>query len=306
MKKLFTLILLVAAYTVSAQPYLFSYFTGNSADGLKFAHSNDGLTWTAIKDGKSFLKPELGPNKLMRDPSITQGPDGTFHLVRTTGWTDSIIGYSSSRDLINWTEQRALPVMVHEPEVKNTWAPELFCDDQSGLYYIIWASTIPDRHSFVAESENEKGWNHRQYYTTTRDFVTFSPTEIYFNPDFSVIDGAIIKIGDKYMFVVKNENPNPAEKNLRVTFTDDLSKGFPVEVSAPITGDYWVEGPAPLKVGEYIYVYFDIYRDGKYGAVRSKNGIEWEDVSETISFPKGTRHGTAFPVSQSDIDNLLK
>ncbi|MCC8087668.1 MAG: glycoside hydrolase family 43 protein [Rikenellaceae bacterium] len=305
MKKILTFLFLAAALGTSAQPYLFSYFTGRSEDGLKLAYSYDGLTWTALNDGQSYLKPEVGPNKLMRDPSVIQDSDGTFHMVWTTGWTDPFIGYANSKDLINWSEQVLLPVMAEEPTVKNTWAPELFYDDKSELFYIIWASTIPDRHSYVAESETEKGLNHRQYYTTTKDFKKFARTEMFFNPDFSVIDGAIIKVGDKYMFVVKNENPNPPEKNLRVTFTDDLEEGFPTEVSAPITGDYWVEGPAPLQVGDYIYIYFDIYREGRYGAVRSKDGIEWEDVSETITFPKGTRHGTAFPVSQEVLETLL-
>lgn len=37
----------------------------------------------------------------MRDPSICQGPDGIYHLVWTSSWTDRIIGYASSRDLIH-------------------------------------------------------------------------------------------------------------------------------------------------------------------------------------------------------------
>ena len=83
-------------------------------------------------------------------------------------------------------------------------------------------------------------------------------------------------------------------------------EGFPTEVSAPITGDYWAEGPAPLKVGDYLYVYFDKYRDGRYGAVRSKDGITWEDVSEQVFFPTGIRHGTAFTVNKRVLEALMK
>lgn len=307
MKKFFTsflFALMLTCYGASAQPWLFTYFQG-SGDGLHFAYSRDGLTWTALNDGKIYVKPEIG-GKLMRDPSIVEGPDGTFHMVWTSSWTDRIIGYASSKDLVNWSEQKEIPVMMHEQEAKNAWAPELFYDSKSKLYYIIWATTIPDRHSPVAESEREKGLNHRQYYVTTKDFKTFSPTKMFFDPNFSVIDGAIIKTGKEYMFVVKNENPNPAEKNLRVTFTKNLKKGFPTEVSAPITGDYWAEGPSPLQVGDYVYVYFDKYRDGKYGAVRSKDGRVWEDVSDEVTFPRGMRHGTAFSVSEEILQNLLE
>ena len=296
--------------TISAgeTAYLFSYFINDSKDGLHLAYSYDGLNWTSLNGGRSFLTPAVGKVKLMRDPSICQAPDGTFHMVWTSSWTDRIIGYASSRDLIHWSEQQAIPVMMHEPEAHNCWAPELFYDEASETYYIFWATTIPGRHKEVPTSESEKGLNHRMYYVTTKDFRTFSKTKMFFNPDFSVIDAAIVKDpkqGDLIM-VVKNENSNPPEKNLRVTRTKDLAKGFPTKVSAPITGKYWAEGPAPLFVGDALYVYFDKYRDHRYGAVRSlDHGETWEDVSDQVSFPRGIRHGTAFAVDASVVEALV-
>ena len=288
--------------------YLFSYFINDSKDGLHLAYSYDGLNWTPLNGGRSFLTPAVGKDKLMRDPSICQSPDGTFHMVWTSSWTDRIIGYASSRDLIHWSEQQAIPVMMHEPEAHNCWAPELFYDEPSETYYIFWATTIPGRHKEVPTSESEKGLNHRMYYVTTKDFRTFSKTKMFFNPDFSVIDAAIVKDptqGDLIM-VVKNENSNPPEKNLRVTRTKNIAKGFPTKVSAPITGKYWAEGPAPLFVGDALYVYFDKYRDHRYGAVRSlDHGETWEDVSDQVSFPKGIRHGTAFAVDASVVESLI-
>lgn len=288
--------------------YLFSYFINDSKDGLHLAYSYDGLNWTPLNGGRSFLAPSVGKDKLMRDPSICQAPDGTFHMVWTSSWTDRIIGYASSRDLIHWSEQQAIPVMMHEPEAHNCWAPELFYDEPSETYYIFWATTIPGRHKEVPTSESEKGLNHRMYYVTTKDFRTFSKTKMFFNPDFSVIDAAIVKDptqGDLIM-IVKNENSNPPEKNLRVTRTKNIAKGFPTKVSAPITGKYWAEGPAPLFVGDALYVYFDKYRDHRYGAVRSlDHGETWEDVSDQVSFPKGIRHGTAFAVDASVVESLI-
>ena len=296
--------------TISAgeTAYLFSYFINDSKDGLHLAYSYDGLNWTPLNGGRSFLTPAVGKDKLMRDPSICQAPDGTFHMVWTSSWTDRIIGYASSRDLIHWSEQQAIPVMMHEPKAHNCWAPELFYDEASETYYIFWATTIPGRHKEVPTSESEKGLNHRMYYVTTKDFRTFSKTKMFFNPDFSVIDAAIVKDpkeGDLIM-VVKNENSNPPEKNLRVTRTKDLAKGFPTKVSVPITGKYWAEGPAPLFVGDALYVYFDKYRDHRYGAVRSlDHGETWEDVSDQVSFPRGIRHGTAFAVDASVVEALV-
>lgn len=284
--------------------YLFSYFVERGKDGLHLAHSSDGLNWTALNDGKSLLVPKVGKDKLMRDPSIVRGPDGRFHMVWTTGWWDKHIGYASSVDLVNWSEQKSIPVMEHEPTARNSWAPELYYDDLNQEFLIFWASTIPGRHSEVAESEREKGLNHRIYYTRTKDFETFAPTAIFFNPDFSAIDSALLQYGSEYVMFVKNENPNPPEKNIRITRSENAAGPYPTIVSEPITGNYWAEGPTPLQVGDYTYVYFDKYREHRYGAVRSKDLKEWEDVSDQVSFPSGIRHGTAFTVDSEVVAQL--
>ena len=123
--------------------YLFAYFSNNGygdrkgeAAGLHLAYSRDGLSWTALNGDRPFLVPEVGNDKLMRDPSICQGPDGTFHMVWTSSWHDRIIGYASSKDLVHWSEQRALPVMGHEPTARNTWAPKVTYNPDDGLFYL--------------------------------------------------------------------------------------------------------------------------------------------------------------------------
>lgn len=307
---LVTVSLLFAGFTASAkQPvknaYLFAYFVGNGEDGLHLAYSYDGLEWKALKDGKSFLTPTVGKDRLMRDPSIVQGPDGVFRMVWTSGWWDRGIGYASSKDLVHWSDQQNIPVMEYEPTAKNAWAPELFYDKKSKDYYIFWASTVPSLHPNAPDSATEKGLNHRLYSVTTKDFSSFTPTKLFFDPDFSVIDGTILQKGREYMLFLKNETLRPVQKNIRVTATFDLQKGFVTQVSPPITGNYWAEGPSPLLVDGYIYVYFDKYREHKYGAVRSKDCATWEDVSDKVSFPKGMRHGTAFTVSRKMVDALL-
>ena len=306
-KRLFILLLstLVLTGLIARDVYLFSYFIGEN-DGLHLAYSYDGLRWTELNGGHPLVTPTVGSDRLMRDPSIVQSPDGLFHMVWTSSWHDRIIGYASSPDLIHWSEQRAIPVMEHEPDALNCWAPELFYDEASETYYIFWATTIPERHKAVASTDNEKPWNHRIYSCTTRDFVTFSETRIFFNPDFNVIDAAIVRDPKtkELIMVVKNENSLPAEKNLRITTTKKIRKGFPTKVSRPITPDgVWSEGPAPLFVGDTLYVYFDMYTSHRYGVVRSlDHGKTWEDQSDLLQMPKGIRHGTAFCVN----DRVLK
>jgi hypothetical protein len=284
--------------------YLFSYFIGNGQDGLHFAYSTDGLKWDTLNGGKSYLIPQIGKDKLMRDPCIFQGPDGMFRLVWTSGWWDKGIGYASSKDLVNWSEQKNIPVMEKEDSAKNSWAPEVFYDPEKKEYFIFWATTIPGRHGKVATSASEKGLNHRIYDVTTKDFETFSEAKMFFDPSFSAIDATIIQKDKMFYMILKNENSNPPEKNLRVTKAHQAEGPYPTDVSAPITGKYWAEGPTALQVGPYVYVYFDKYRDHKYGAVRSRDMITWEDVSDQVSFPAGVRHGTAFKVSEKIFNGL--
>ena len=75
------------------------------------------------------------------DPSITQGPDGVYHMVWTTSWKGQTIGYASSKDLLHWSEQRAIPITV-AGGVVNSWAPEIFYDAKSKDFIVVWASTV--------------------------------------------------------------------------------------------------------------------------------------------------------------------
>ena len=282
--------------------YLFTSFRGNGEDGLHLATSEDGYHWTALNQDRSFLRPSVGKGKLMRDPSLAQAKDGTFHLVWTTGWTDQTIGYASSRDLVHWSEQQALAVMTHEAAARNAWAPELFYDESRNQWLIFWAATIPGRFPETDDSGNN-GYNHRIYCTTTKDFKTFSATRLFFDPGFNVIDATILKAAKKHYLVFKDERQTPVKKNLRLAVADS-AEGPYTQVSEPFTKD-WVEGPTAMKIADEWFVYFDQYRDHRYGAVKSRDLKHWEDVSNQLSFPAGTRHGTILKIS-GDLSRKLR
>lgn len=242
---------IVGAGREPAPRYLFSYFTGNGEDALHLAWSADGLTWTALRDGASFLEPKVGSG-LMRDPSIVLGPDGRFHMVWTTGWWDGGIGLAHSSDLIEWSEQEWLPVMRHEPTALNAWAPEIFYDETAGEYLVFWASTVPGRFPATEDSgdlrQDGRKLNHRIYFVATKDFVTWCRTKVLYDAGFNVIDATILEAGDEYVMVVKDETRRPvAKKNLRVARAAH-ARGPYGPASDPISAD-WVEGPTILKVG---------------------------------------------------------
>ena len=283
--------------------YVFSYFKGNGEDGLHLAYSEDGYKWETLKNDTSFLTPEVGKDKLMRDPCVIKGGDGLYHMVWTDSWTDNGIGYASSKDLIHWSKQEFLPVMAHEEKSRNTWAPEITYDENSKKYMIYWASTIEGQF-LETQSEEEKGYNHRIYYTTTKDFKKFKKTKLLYEPGFNVIDASIVKDEKGYTMFLKDETKVPVQKNLKIATSKKLEGPY-TKASEPITGNYWAEGPTATKInGEWV-VYFDKYTQKKYGAVK-QTSKGWEDISEQVSFPQGTRHGTVIKVSADVIAALKK
>ena len=285
-----------------SEALIFCYFKGNGQDGLHLAGSRDGYSWTALKRDSTFLRPTVSKDRLMRDPCILRGADGLFHMVWTVSWQDKGIGYASSKDLIHWSEQRFLPVMAQEDGTRNTWAPEITYDPATKTYLIYWASTITGKFP-ETQSKEENGYNHRIYATTTRDFQTFTPTKLLYEPGFNVIDASIQPDGRRFVMFLKDETREPVQKNLRVAFADKLAGPYG-PASAPITGNYWAEGPTAVKLGADWLVYFDKYREHKYGAVKSVDLTHWTDVSDQIKLPAGLRHGTIFRVSAQELKLL--
>ncbi|MDB5209296.1 MAG: glycosyl hydrolase, partial [Sediminibacterium sp.] len=278
--------------------YMFSYFINNGTDGLHYAYSYDGLTWNSLKHDSSFLQPTVSKDKLMRDPCIIRGADNMFHMVWTVSWNDREIGYSSSKDLVHWSEQRYIPVMEKEDSARNAWAPEITYDAANEEYMIYWATTI--RGKYPTDPGVEAGYNHRIYYTTTKDFETFSETKMLYDKGFNVIDATIVPDGRSFIMFLKDETPKPVpKKNIRIATSKKLTGDYS-DPGVPITGNYWAEGPSAIKIGDTWIVYFDKYRDHKYGAVSSTDLVTWTDISDKISFPKGTRHGTAFTITQKE------
>lgn len=283
--------------------YMFSYFKNNGQDGLHLAYSYDGYKWQALNNDSSFLKPLVGTDKLMRDPCIIKGVDGKFHMVWTLSWKERGIGYASSTDLIHWGEQQDIPVMMHEPTAKNCWAPEIFYNEKAKEYMIYWATTIPGR---FPESDSSGDNNHRIYYVTTNDFKSYSSTKLLYNQGFNVIDATIQKIGKQYVMFLKDETKNPVpQKNLHIAYSKKLTKGYG-KPTPSITGKYWAEGPTVTKVGDKWIVYFDKYRDHKYGAISSTDLKNWTDISDQIIVPKGLRHGTIFTITAEEFANIQK
>ena len=166
---------------------------------------------------------------------------------------------------------------------------------------IYWATTI--KAKFPA-TDTLGDNDHRIYYVTTKDFTTFSKAKLLYEHGFNVIDATIQKVGrKKYVIFLKDETLKPVHKNLHTATSKHLTKGWS-DPSPSITGTYWAEGPTAVKIGDEWVVYFDKYRDHKYGAVASKDLKKWMEVSDKISLPPGIRHGTIFKITREEFEKL--
>ena len=321
MNKLFSALLaalIVASCAPKKDVYLFASFLEPSVNGMNYLYSLDGYHWEPL--GDVWMMPEIGndhtyinrysgreetpkymPVRVLRDPSILEGPDGTFHLVWTTQWGGSRgFGYASSKDLIHWSEQREIPVMA-DSLTNNVWAPELFYDDVKKEFYVIWSSQIPpSRYTEL----DRLGTNacHRPYYTKTKDFVNWTPAKPFYDCGYNSIDGFLVKKGrNDYVFVLK-DNRKPGFSNCFAVFSDSPEGPF-TDPTEPFSPEY-SEGPCVIKVGDEWLIYYDVYRQVRYGAVSTKDFKTFTPIDDKISIPRGYKHGTMIAITRKQLKAL--
>jgi hypothetical protein len=294
----------------SPGPFLFSYFLDNGQDGLHLAFSRDGLTWTPLGGGRSYLAPTVG-GKLMRDPCITLGPDKVYHMVWTTGWWDNGIGIAHSQDLVVWSEPEFLPVMAHEPTAANAWAPEILYDDETQQYVIYWSTAIPGRFPESEQAGDIRtrdgiNLNHRVFQTTTRDFKTYTMAALLYDPKFPVIDASILHDGARFVMFLKDETKRPEpHKTIHMAFADHALGPYGPP-SPPISVENWVEGPTAFRAGSQVFVLFDAYTRKRFEGLKSSDLKTWEPITDRLVMPPGARHGTVSPVPDSVLNKLLE
>jgi signal transduction histidine kinase len=275
--------------------FLFSYFTDRDHEGLRLAWSKDGYEWDPLNNGLSIYSPPMGGTNLFRDPCIMQGPDGIFRVVWTCAWGGQAIGYGESKDLMHWSAGRTLPVMADEPNTANCWAPEIYWDDHRKEYFLIWASSITNRFLETLRQSDQLA-NQRIFSTTTKDFKTFTPTKLFYDPGFSVIDPTIFESEGKWRLLVKDETSIPTKKNLRIADGDDLQGPFAKahESFSP----QWAEGPAIFRTEGSWLAIFHFYANNTWGALRTKDLNTWQDVSDRLNMPPNSHPGTVIEVPQ--------
>lgn len=285
--------------------YLLSYFTDQDEgrEGLKLARSDDGFAFTPLGGGRGFLTPEVGKDELMRDPSLLQAPDGLWHLVWTSDWFGPVIGHATSRDLMNWSPQQTIPVMAGFAGVRNSWAPEMIWDAKARDFVIMWSSSIDGKYG-ATPGQRFEGLKLRPYYTRTRDFRTFAPTRLLFDPGFDSIDFTWLPLKEGgYRLVFKDETHDAEQRRWLLSCSAPSPTGPFGPVSKPFTKTM-TEGPTAIRIGERYVVFYDVYEQHHFGAASTTDFIHWRDETARVRFPADARHGTVVRVPRAFADAL--
>lgn len=285
--------------------FLLSYFTDRDEgrDGLKLARSDDGYRFAPLGGGRGFLKPMVGQDRLMRDPHLCRAPDGLWHLVWTSDWFGSVIGHATSRDLLRWSPQQAIPVMAAFSGVRNCWAPETIYDPERGDFVVFWSSSIDGRYGATPGARFE-GLKLRPYYTRTRDFRRFSPTRLLFDPGTDSIDFTFLRLNDGGLRLIYKDETHDTEQRRWLVSRSAASPTGPFgPVTAPFTATM-TEGPTAVTVDGRYLVYYDIYEKGRFGAASTTDFVHWRDESGRVRFPAEARHGTVIRVPRAMADAI--
>jgi hypothetical protein len=291
-------IFLSGAFAVAQDATVFAYFKEPGSQGIFLALSRDGYTFTPLNDGLPWFKP-AAEKQIMRDVFITRDTiNGGFRAVWTWNWKGSTMGTSYSKDLLTWTPQLEVPLMKDFPTVNNVWAPETYWDEKAKEWLVIWSS------SFTDSKDGNRIWSAK-----TKDFVTFSKPEKFYDPGFVVIDATMFRRdfeGKKdWVFVVKDQSIDP------LRYSERWASGPTVEgpwsaLSGPIN-ESWSEGPSVIRVGEKFIVYYDHYRAprAQYEGVETTDWVHWTSVNDKMHFPEAAKHGSFFKVTEAEAERLL-
>lgn len=261
---------------------------------LHIALSTDGRHWTPLNDNNPVWEHH------MRDPYVRRGPDGLWRILSTGGGGRNDrekVGpsclYVTSKDLIHWQEEGPLPLMKDIRDesgalARNIWAPEWFYDAKTGEYVLFWSSSYKDA-----------GWKEsRLWYCRKRDWKSFTPAKVLFNPPYSVIDGTLLEHQGTYYLFHKEEEfgaQTGERRAIRVATAKNLEGPYAVvegELNKGQLVPVITEGPTvmedPRKPGWLLL--YDYCMTNRFGVSSSPDLLHWT-VEEDVSFPSEARHG---------------
>jgi len=309
--------------------YLMVYFS-DSDHSLHMALSSDGYSFTAINDNKPVIEgKQVALQKGIRDPHISRGPNGTFHLamtdlhifaqregLRDTEWERDGAKYDwgnnrgfvlmTSKDLIHWahTNLRVDQAFPGMEEVGCAWAPETIYDEKAGKMMIYYTTRF------------EKGRNQMVYSYMNEDFTRMEtyPQLLFLYPrDKNAIDADIIRVGDKFHLFY---TPHDGGAGVKHAVSDSINFGYVYEPDWVDPEPQACEAPNVWKrIGEDKWVLmYDCYGINPHNFGFSETtdfktyknlGHFNEGVMKSTNFTS-PKHGAVIHLTQQEADGLAR
>lgn len=319
--------------------YLFAFFTSGPAptvmdEQIYFATSANAAQWQDLNQrGAPALVSTVG-EKGARDPFLLRSPEGDrFFMLATdlstynrsqngtakqwkTDGSKSILVWETL-DLGNWGEPRLVDLSSKIVGAGYTWAPEAIWDPAKGQYILFWA-TRSEQDNLVGSPEN-------MYYSTTRDFVSFSEPVKWVDRLSYAIDATMIHEGGWWYraygnaIIEKTRNPYASTTKERTAFATSSewqSVGDPVHFASPVEGpEFFRFNPTDIlrtngrkmrfglmvdrfSTGEgYITV-----RASELGSVSSADWLAADDIDLG---PVLKRHGSILPITKDEFKSVI-
>lgn len=312
--------------------YLLTYFTGNSAENLNYAVSDDGYNWEALNGNdpvwdsskldtsniKSYPDNSgIAASGHVRDPYAFQAEDGSYYILATDLNTNNGTTWGNNSKLMVWHLNDLADVSTTQPwfidtqtiasslcggNVSRAWAPQAIWDKDAGHYMLYWSV------GYTQNSNNTK--NHTQmYYVYTDDFKSFLSKPQKLTADtFSNIDGDITYDGSLYYLWYKNEDESKI-----VYATSECAHG-PYSQPTSFTDSNYAskfEGPQVYKLystGEYILMTDHFSSSMSYFATyKSTNPADFENnnVSGMNLNYLSPRHGSVVNITTEQYNKLI-
>ena len=290
--------------------FLFSYFRFG-IEGLHLALSEDGLHWRVLNANAPVFASNLG-TKSLRDPFLLRDKNGLFHLFATNGWTGTDCFHAVCDDVSGGRSGRLMPVMDKGAGARNGWAPEVFCEKESGLYYLIWSSSTAEQIDTLHD------WHQRVWSSSSENLENWTPAAPLFDFGFSVIDPCFVqeKNGSILMAFKDERGKNRGHENeasvqskaIKIARAPHI--GGPWKIEDGFVSPNLSEGPTLFwrhdsELGEGWTVLFDHFGALQFGASHCADGKNWVDISDRLKMVEGRpHHGSVLEISSEEAAKL--
>ena len=287
--------------------YLFAYFVGNGPgqEAIHFAVSPDGYNYLALNGNKAVISADtISARGGVRDPHILRGRDGYFYMTVTDlyvpkdGWTNIGMVFLKSKNLIDWSySQVNIPELFPKfADVRRVWAPQTFYDAEAGKYMVYFSMMQPGGSDII------------YYAYANKEFTSLEtePKQLFFHPESkSCIDGDIVFKDGKYNLFFKTEGSG---NGIKKAVSDNLTEGYVLIDKYLQQTRNAVEGSCLFKLNNsdtYILMY-DVYTRGTYQFTQSTDLDSFAVIDESISMNFHPRHGTIVPITNKELNALVK